>query len=175
MAPRNLLFIMTDHQRADSIGMVQDGTEVSPNLNRLAAGGVSFTRTYNTCPLCVPARTALNTGKYPTKNGVVYNDWRGERAGDHRLLHECLAGAGYEVAHVGVNHVRVRPDIRERVDFSLWVENEDYSGYAREKGIDDSAYHSGPERHTEVSELQEGEYVTMHYSSAAASVWPFAV
>ena len=36
-----------------------------------------FERAYDTCPLCVPARTALATGVYPTKNGVVYNDWKG--------------------------------------------------------------------------------------------------
>ena len=70
----NLLFIMTDHQRADSIGMVQDGKEVTPVLNQLAKNSVQFTRAYNTTPLCVPARTALATGKYPTHNGVVFND-----------------------------------------------------------------------------------------------------
>lgn len=68
---------MTDHQRADSIGMVQAGVEVTPNLNRLAGRGAVFLRAYTTCPLCVPDRTAIATGKYPTKTGVVFNDWRG--------------------------------------------------------------------------------------------------
>ncbi len=115
---RNLLFLMTDHQRFDSLGMVQAGVEVTPCLNRLAAGGTSFQRTWNTAPLCVAARTALATGLYPTRNGVVYNDWKGERAGDHRPLHQYLAEAGYTVAHVGVDHIRVKPGLRERVDMA---------------------------------------------------------
>ena len=86
---QNLVFIMTDHQRADSIGMVQtdkDGqsTEVCPTLNRLAAEGAYFSRMYNASPLCVPARTALATGKYPTHNGIVYNDWQGTCAGQRQ-------------------------------------------------------------------------------------------
>ena len=93
----NILFIMTDHQRADSLGMVQAGVEVTPNLNKLAGAGTLFERAYNTCPLCVPARTALATGKYPTKNGVVFNDWRGVRAGDHIPIHQVLYEAGYEI------------------------------------------------------------------------------
>ena len=68
----NLVFMMTDHQRADSINMTQLGTDgqpiaVCPALNQLATEGTYFSRTYNTCPLCIPARTALATGKYPTK------------------------------------------------------------------------------------------------------------
>ena len=75
----NILLFMTDHQRADVIGMRQCGREVTPNLNRLARMGFQFDRAYDTCPLCVPARTALATGLYPTKNAVVYNDWKGIR------------------------------------------------------------------------------------------------
>ena len=61
----NILFIVTDHQRADSLGMVQAGVEVTPNLNRLAAQGTVFTRAYNASPICVPARTALATAQAP--------------------------------------------------------------------------------------------------------------
>lgn len=52
---------MTDHQRADSLYMVQDGQEVTPTLNKLADEATMFSRAYNTCQLCVPARTALAT------------------------------------------------------------------------------------------------------------------
>ena len=52
---KNILFFMTDHQRFDTMGMVQCGREVTPNLNRLAEEGMVFERAYDTCPLCVPA------------------------------------------------------------------------------------------------------------------------
>ncbi len=62
---RNLVFITTDHQRYDSLGMTQCGREVTPALNRLALSSSRFDRAYDACPLCVPACTALATGLAP--------------------------------------------------------------------------------------------------------------
>ncbi len=172
----NLVFIMADHQRADSLGMVQAGREVTPHLNRLAASGAVFTRAYSTCPLCVPARTALATGKYPTRNGVVFNDWRGLRAGDHQTIHECLAGAGYDVGHIGVHHIRVKPGLETRVGFAKWIESKDYQDYAAgcgiaiEKYVDKATY---GEHQTMVRERRGAEFVPASYSNTRTSVWPY--
>jgi len=132
----NILMLMTDHQRADSLGMVQCGVEVTPRLNRLAEHGAFFRRAYNACPLCIPARTALATGKYPTANGVFNND-RQLTAGDCKPIHQYLAEAGYEVGQVGVRHVRVQPPVEQRVEFSSWVGPQDYAAYQTELGFDD--------------------------------------
>ena len=164
---RNLLFIMTDHQRADSIGMVQCGREVTPNLNRLAAGSLRFTRAYNTCPLCVPARTALATGRYPTENGVTWNDWRGHTAGHFPTIHTVLRDAGYRVAQVGVNHVSVQPMPREQgLDF--FYDQQDYDDMLTEQGISPKRR---PQDADGVTELLNGEYVERHYSNANTSVF----
>ncbi len=170
----NLLFVMTDHQRADSIGAVQGGVEVTPHLNRLASGGVWFQRAYTTCPLCVPARTALATGVYPTRNGVVCNDWKGETAGDFVPLHELLAGAGYCVAHIGVHHIRVEPDLRRRVEFDRWVDVIEYRRHMTALGLS-IAPEDGPRAfQREVTELQDGRLVRQWYSSTRTAVWPHA-
>lgn len=168
----NILFMMTDHQRADSLGMIQAGVEVTPNLNRLAEQSTVFTRAYNTCPLCVPARTALATGKYPTHNGVVFNDWRGQRAGDHKPIHQYLAEAGYHVAHIGIDHIRVNPGIRERVPFVQWVDNVRYADYLSNQGIDDTPAEGVAAFKREVFENQNGQQVSMHYSNTYVSTWP---
>ena len=170
----NLLFIMTDHQRADSLGTMQAGIEVTPNLNRLAAQSTAFDRAYNTCPLCVPARTAIATGKYPTHNGVVFNDWRGTTAGDHLTLHECLARAGYDVAHMGVHHVRVKPDIRERVPFAKWVGNADHAQFLKAHDIAETKDDLLPFRR-EIAENQNGKRVPKLYSNTHTAVWPHPV
>jgi len=174
MAPErpNLLFLMTDHQRADSIGMVQAGVEVTPNLNRLASQGAFFPRCYNTCPLCVPARTALFTGRYPTATGVVYNDWKGQTAGDFVPLQQVLAEAGYEVAEIGVDHIRLRPPLRERVPFAFWSDGQDYRQHLERLGIDRRPP-GGPERFkVSVDELVGGEIVTSLVSNTRTAVWP---
>ena len=170
--PPNLLFIMTDQQRADSLGMIQAGWEVCPTLNRLAAESAVFTRAYNTCPLCVPTRTALATGIYPTRNGVVCNDWRGVRAGDHAPIHQVLIQAGYDVAHVGVDHIRVAPSLRDRVDFALWVDNADYARFQEEHGIADDRERTKRLFKRRVVENQEGMPTPADYSNTATETWP---
>lgn len=164
----NLIFIMTDHQRADSIGMVQDGKEVTPVLNRLAEESVVFTKAYNSCPLCVPARTALATGKYPTHNGVVFNDVKGKRANDHNTIHQYVKEAGYRVGHVGINHIQVSPSLKDRVSFDFWIDDENYDEYAKSHGIE---MKRTPEYATKVMEFQDGEYVEKAYSNSHSSVW----
>ena len=167
----NVLFIMTDHQRADSIGIVQAGVEVCPNLNRLASQSVVFSRAYNTCPLCAPARTALATGKYPTSNGIVFNDWKGLQAGDHKPIHQCLSEAGYEVGHVGVDHIRIKPTLQERVPFSKWISDGDYSRYLRDLGIDETPPEGRDAFKREITEFREGEFVKTGYSNTRTAVW----
>jgi len=167
----NLLFIATDHQRADSIGMVQAGIEATPHLNRLAGQGAVFGRAYTTCPLCVPARTALATGKYPTATGVVCNDWKGETAGDHKPMHQFLAEAGYEVGHVGVHHIRVSPSLQDRVPFSKWVSNPEYRQFMGQAGLDDRPADSNRFKR-KITENQGGQPVPVSYSNTETAVWP---
>ncbi|MCP4641332.1 MAG: sulfatase-like hydrolase/transferase [bacterium] len=171
----NLVFIMTDHQRADSIGSVQAGVEVTPNLNRLAAEGTNFARTYNTCPLCAPARTALATGTYPTVNGIVWNDFDGVNARDFKPMHQYLAEGGYDVAHVGVHHVRVRPSVQERVSFDQWVAEAEYEAHCKASGIDESEFNASSIRFTEILDTADGEQVPTRYSNPMTTVWPHGV
>ena len=168
----NLLFIMTDHQRADSLGAVQAGVEVTPHLNRLASEGTVFTRAYNTCPLCVPARTALATGKYPTKTGVIHNDWRGVTAGNHRPIHQCLAEAACEVGHLGVNHVRVKPVLKERVPFSVFLDKTDYIAHLRANGLEEMHRECLDALRTHILVRHGGETIRQEYSWTPTAVWP---
>ena len=168
---QNLLFVMTDHQRADSLGMVQAGVEVAPNLDRLAERGAMFTRAYSTCPLCVPARTALATGKYPTRTGVLFNDWKGTTAQDHKPLHQFLFEEGYDVAHVGVDHIRLKPSLRERVPFAMWASRDEYYALLKRRGMGlDGAEKQSFQRL--VFENQEGRPRQARYSNTKTAVWP---
>jgi len=170
----NLLFMMTDHQRADSLGAVRAGVEVTPNLNRLATDSSVFTRAYTTCPLCVPARTALATGLYPTRTGVVYNDWPGKTAGDFTPVHQRLAEGGYEVAHVGVHHIRVAPPIQERVPFAKWVDPGHHAHYLKAKGLDAAPPEGAGAFKKDVTDIVDGKPLTRQYSNTRTAVWPHA-
>jgi len=171
-AKPNLLFIMTDHQRADSLRMVQAGVEVTPNLNRLASQGAVFSRAYNASPVCIPARTALATGKYPTKNGIVFHDQRGERAGDHKPLHQFLAEAGYEIGQIGAEETKVTPGLAERLRFSLQIDGADHARYLVERGIDATPAEGVAAFQQEVLEHRLDGPKRQTYSNTRAAVWP---
>lgn len=161
----NILLVMTDHQRADSLGMVQCGREVTPNLNRLLKEATSFTRAYDTCPLCVPARTALATGLYPTQNGVVYNDWKGVSSGQWEPFHKTLQKSGYCVGHCGVDHIRVKPLLREQ-NLDFFISQEDYNRWAESLGV---VTKRDPSELTLVKEEVDGVYREQKYSSHKVS------
>lgn len=76
-AKPNVLFIAIDDLRdwVHYLGYQQVHT---PNLDRLAARGVTFTHSYCAAPVCNPSRTALMTGLRPASSGVYDNntDWR---------------------------------------------------------------------------------------------------
>ena len=170
----NLLFITSDHQRADSIGMNQAGQVVTPTLNALAAGGTNFTRNYSTCPLCVPARAALATGLRPVRNGVEWNDWKGTHARDVVTMHERLATAGYALGHTGMDHVKLGRRLCERADFAVWFDEEDHTKYLKARGCDMAGLEaSGPFR-KQVVETIDGKVIRNDYSTPHMGPWPFA-
>ena len=134
---KNLIFITTDHQRSDTIGMVQNGKEVTPNLNRLAQEGFDFKRAYTTCPLCVPARTALATGRFPTKNNVVINDLKNisDITRNSKTIHEYLFESGYSVSHFGMQHITLKPALEDRVKFIEFLTDDDYEKICKKENM----------------------------------------
>ena len=100
----NVLWIMTDEQRSDSLGCYGSPWARTPNLDALASRGALFTNAVAQAPLCIPARIAHLTASYPHQVDV----WRNEddpakrRPLDH-LVHrfrEC----GYATASFGKQH-----------------------------------------------------------------------
>lgn len=72
----NLLFIMSDQQRADALSIAgQHPFLKTPNLDKLAKGGVYFTNTYTPSPSSGPARGAILTGELVEHSGVYSNSF----------------------------------------------------------------------------------------------------
>lgn len=61
----NILFLMTDEQKFDTLGCVNPLIK-TPNLDKLVENSVFFNNAYCSNPSCVPSRAAIVTGKYPT-------------------------------------------------------------------------------------------------------------
>ena len=69
----NLLFVMTDQQRYDTIAALGNSLIWTPNYDRLVRRGVTFTNAYSSCPVCVPARYNIRTGCAPPTPAVFAN------------------------------------------------------------------------------------------------------
>jgi len=69
----NVLFIMTDQQRFDTIAALGNSSIYTPNIDRLVARGMTFTNAYSTCPVCVPARYTIRTGCDPYTTRIFQN------------------------------------------------------------------------------------------------------
>ena len=71
--PPNIIFIMTDDQRWDAMSAAGNTILKTPNIDRIAAGGVRFTEAFVTNALCAPSRASILTGQYSHAHGVVSN------------------------------------------------------------------------------------------------------
>jgi arylsulfatase len=97
----NVVLIVTDQQRFDTIAALGFPFMDTPNLDRLVREGVSFTNCFVTAPSCAPARASLFTGYYPHSTGILKNgdQWR------HSWV-EWLADGGYYCVNVGKMHTQ---------------------------------------------------------------------
>ena len=104
----NILIVMTDHQRGDTV--LPEHPCRTPNLDRFGKEGVIFTDAYCPSPHCCPARATFMTGTYPSTHGV----WNNIR-NPHRLSAGVrpevpmwstdLRAAGYDLVYGGKWHV----------------------------------------------------------------------
>ncbi len=99
----NILLIMCDQLSAKAL---VPGFADAPNIDGIIKRGVSFTQANTVCPLCMPARASIWTGRYPHETGVADNIEE-----DHReftlpmpTLGEVFSEAGYRTVHFGKMH-----------------------------------------------------------------------
>jgi choline-sulfatase len=64
MKAKNLLFIISDEHQARALSCAGHAIVRTPAIDRLAARGTRFTAAYTPCPICVPARASLATGRH---------------------------------------------------------------------------------------------------------------
>jgi arylsulfatase len=70
----NILCLMVDQQRFDTIAALGNRTIYTPNLDRLVARGITFRNAYAPCPVCVPSRYSIRTGCAPPTTAIYGNE-----------------------------------------------------------------------------------------------------
>lgn len=124
----NILLVMTDQHRADLTASEGFGLDTMPFVDSFVTGGTRIRRAYTTAPACVPARTSLLTGRWPSTHRVRQNSATHEVVRGEDLL-DVLRAAGYELHFNGKPHM-----YRKKEDF------DSYAGpYFHEAGPDDKS------------------------------------
>lgn len=95
----NIVFIITDQQRYDTIAELGFDYMLTPNLDKLTRQGTAFENMYITAPSCAPSRASLFSGVYPHTNGVFRNDEKW-----NYCWVKDLAEGGYRTINVGKMH-----------------------------------------------------------------------
>ncbi|WP_421907510.1 sulfatase-like hydrolase/transferase [Mameliella sp.] len=103
MQTPNVIVFFTDQQRFDTTGLHGNPMGLTPNFDRLARAGTHFANAFTIQPVCGPARSALQTARYPTETGC----WRNGRPlpEDAVTMARCFKADGYDTAYIGKWHL----------------------------------------------------------------------
>jgi arylsulfatase A-like enzyme len=140
--PMNVLFIISDQHQAACMGNEGHPLAITPNLDRLAAGGVRFTNAYTQNPICTPSRVSVFSGQYCHNHGMY------GMLGPvppvplpSFLLH--FRRNGYKTAAIGKVHAPEKPVSWIKAHCDLFADargpkdDNPYKDYIAERGLSD--------------------------------------
>lgn len=113
---RKILFITTDQQRFDTIGVNGAQYSRTPTIDGLAAAGINYTRAQPSSVVCMPSRATMLTGQFPSTHGAWMNGVA--LAVDAPSVAATLHDAGYKTSLIGKAHFEPFIDV-----FGNYTEN----------------------------------------------------
>ncbi|MDX9881769.1 MAG: sulfatase [Prolixibacteraceae bacterium] len=152
--PMNVLFILADDFGANDLSCTGSRYYETPNIDRIANEGMTFTNGYAACQVCSPSRASIFTGKTPARHGIT--DWIGAHTGEdwrkqqrhnlllppeyvrqlpseYTVLPEALKKAGYKTFFAGKWHLGEKGSWPEDHGFDInkggWDKGSPIGGY----------------------------------------------
>lgn len=118
--PPNVVFVLTDDQRADAVGYADEPLLgiTTPHIDRLAAEGARFDAMFVTTSLCSPSRASFLSGLYAHAHGVTNNFT--DYPHDLPSFPRRFQAAGYATAWIGKWHMGEEDDSK-RPGFDYWA------------------------------------------------------
>jgi arylsulfatase A-like enzyme len=131
----NVVFFLIDDLGATDLGCTGSTFYETPNIDRLAARGMTFTTSYSACTVCSPTRASLLTGKYPArlhltdwipgysvpKAKLKIPNWTQALPLDEAALPRSLKAAGYATGLFGKWHLGKEDQSPEKFGFDVNV------------------------------------------------------
>lgn len=150
----NILLVMTDQQRFDTIAALGNPHIRTPGLDRLVRSGVAFTSAYSPSPVCVSARCCLHYGQYPMQTGCYENGYA--MPTDRPSFMQVLSEAGYRTHGVGKCHFtpdkfalrgfqsrEVQEEVPRRAsdDYTRWLDAQGWGDLPEPHGVRGEMYY----------------------------------
>ena len=129
----NIVLITTDQQRWDTCGPLAPSFMRTPHFDNLAREGITFSSAYADCPICVPSRVSIMTGKTVFAHDDPCFDPSTRFIDNATSLPGCLGDLGYQTIAVGKMHFEPQ---RARHGFQEMLLPEDYYRQRRASGHD---------------------------------------
>lgn len=115
--PPNFVIIFVDDLGYGDLGCYGHPTIATPHLDQLAREGQRWTQFYVAACVCTPSRAALQTGRYPIRNGmcsnrrrVLFPDSKGGLPASETTIAEVLKSVGYQTHAIGKWHLGHLPE-----------------------------------------------------------------
>mgnify|MGYP003949246613 CR=1 FL=1 len=171
----NVLFIITDQQRADHVGFMGNDVVRTPNIDALARQSTVFANAWVANPVCMPNRCSIMTGRMPTAHGVIFNDRTLEWSANTFVRR--FKETGYATGLIGKSHLQHGMSKNSMVPFrgraayeptypQGWDQVEDFERYMDEiPKMPEDFYGFG---HVELS-IDHGARLTGHHLQWALS------
>jgi len=137
--PPNVLLFLADQHQAACLGVEGHPDVITPNLDKLAASGVRFTRTYCNDAICAPSRMSLMSGLYPRTLGCLDNADLTSIMDEVTPLAQAFKSAGYVTAAFGKRHTARGVDAGWDIQKSH-LDNESPGGGSYVKWINDQGF-----------------------------------
>jgi len=133
---KNILILHTDAQMQQWLGAAGNSEIHTPHLDQLAREGVYFPNAQTCSGVCMPARAALMTGRYPVANGVTCNEQ--VLPATEKTMGQYFDEAGYATGYFGKTHFGIGngPEAMAQHGWQEYFGVADYNQYLRENGLD---------------------------------------
>jgi arylsulfatase A-like enzyme len=178
----NVLVVMSDEQRWDSLGCNGNRAARTPHLDALAASGAALDHCQATYPLCCPSRMSLWTGLMPHDHHG-FGNWRWlredlrdaglvqpfARAGYHTIYNGKWHVPGTTPARMGFADVEATPAVLSGLDRGRYIEP--YRAYAAAQGYDLLPDHIENITASDLAQLDDPD--TAHYGTAEIALEHF--
>lgn len=153
----NVLILLSDQQRYDTVGAAGYSHMITPNLDRIAREGALFCNAHSANPVCMPARHDLITG-FPARVHGYYGNAESQRIRDYRTptIARIFSDYGYRTVAVGKMHfspckehhgfdemisMEELPVIRQQDEYLMYLKEEGLGHIQNPHGVRPHIYH----------------------------------